>query len=149
MSVLLNLLIYTSILVSHTVTATAMDWNYVSPETVAALQSTHHQDTNQCSGHRLQWFCFNSTTNTYICLDDGRITCSNKGPLLTLGNCATYSEDTRVLSIAVCPIMRTQLVHYNVTISKYIQLPSNITELSDYMCGPLNRKGIVLSLIHI
>ena len=41
--------------------------------------------------------------------------------------------------------MITQLVDDNVTISEYIQLPSNITELSDYMCGPLNRKGIVCS----
>ena len=146
MSPLVNLLIYTSLLViSHTITATAMDWDYVSPETVAALQSTHYQDTNQCSGHEVQWFCFNSATNTYVCIDDGSITCSKKGPLLRFGHCATYSEDTRFLSIAACPIMITQLAGYNVTIPGYIQLPSNITKLSDYMCGPLNRKGIICS----
>ena len=143
----MNLLIYTSLLVMrHTVTATAMDWDYVSPdhETVAGLQSTHHQDTNQCSDHQVQWFCFSSTLNAYRCVDDDRITCSNEGPLLKFGYCATYDKGTRVLSIAKCPYTITQLVGYNVTIG-YVQLPSNITELSNYMCGPLNRKGNVCS----
>ena len=27
----------------------------------------------------------------------------------------------------------------------FIELPSNITELNDYMCGPTNRKGMLCS----
>ena len=31
------------------------------------------------------------------------------------------------------------------TTNNYISLPSNVSELNDYMCGPLNRKGIMCS----
>ena len=55
---------------------------------------------------------------------------------MTPGNCATYDEDTGVLSVFPCP---------NAAVSGYPKLPSNLSQLNDYVCGPLNRKGHLCS----
>ena len=34
---------------------------------------------------------------------------------------------------------------YNISSSGYISLPVNLSQLNDYMCGPINRKGLVCS----
>ena len=50
-----------------------------------------------------QWFCFNSTTKAYSCNQaavSGRITCSDNGPRMEIGSCATYDDNTRVLSFS-------------------------------------------------
>ena len=67
------------------------------------------------------------------------------GPLLPFGYCATYSENnsTKSLSIANCPYLQHK--YYNVTTPDYITLPVSLNELNDYMCGPLNRKGLLCS----
>ena len=122
-----------SILMNKPVTAAAMDNNTVSFETSPTINSTHDQDVNQHS----QLLCFNST---YSCSE---VSCSQSGPSLALGYCATYSEDTGLLSIFKCPYF--QFNGYNVTNPGLIQLPRNLTELNDYMCGPLSRKGLVCS----
>ena len=72
-----------------------------------------------------------------------QITCSKSIPLLNPGFCATYDEDARLLHIAKCPYY--PLNDYNVTAPGYIQLPANLTQLNEYMCGPMNRKGVLCS----
>ena len=81
--------------------------------------------------------CFNSS---YSC---SQIYCSQSGPQLKLGYCATFSEDTRLLSLSYCPY----LLPGSNTVTSYsdIQLPRNLSQLNDYMCSPLNRKGLVCS----
>ena len=96
-----------------------------------------------------QWFCFNSTTKAYSCNQaavSGRITCSDNGPRMKIGSCATYDDNTRVLSFSKCQ-NQAQINGYNrsKTFTNYIQLPTDLTELNDYMCGPLNRKGVACS----
>ena len=81
--------------------------------------------------------CVNSSFNC------SQITCYKHVPLLKAGLCATYDEDTRLLHIARCPYY--PLYDYNVTTSGYIQLPANLIQLNEYMCGPMNRKGILCS----
>ena len=66
--------------------------------------------------------------------------CFESGPALPFGYCATYSESNS-LSIAKCPYFEWS--KYNVTTPGYISLPVLLTELNNYMCGPLNRKGSV------
>ena len=102
----------------------------------------------QCSRNK-EWFCFNSTTVAYNCsqihsiLPD-QIECFESGPALSFGYCATYDEDTRILSLLpMCGYFQYGV--YNVTTPGYIQLPTVLTELNDYMCSPLHRKGIVCS----
>ena len=67
--------------------------------------------------------------------------CTNQGVLLKkLGHCATYEEGKGIF-IARC--LYFQLEGHNVTEPGYIRLPDNISELNDYMCGPMNRKGLL------
>ena len=99
-----------------------------------------------CS-HNQQWFCLNSTTKTHSCLYGEKILlCSDSGPLLKLGYCATYSEDTGLVTVTRCPYF--QMIGYNLTTpgnQYHVQLPKILADLNDSMCGPMNRKGIVCS----
>ena len=101
-------------------------------------QSTHGKDTNLYS-HQIQQLC--SKTETYSC---SQVMCSKDEILLAFGCCATYSEDTRLLSVTTCGTF--QSTGYNMSTSGYILLPRNLSLLNHYMmCGPLNRKGLVCS----
>ena len=66
--------------------------------------------------------------------------CTNQGVLLKLGHCATFEEGK---GIFVSRCLYFQLEGHNVTEPGYIRLPDNISELNDYMCGPMNRKGLL------
>jgi hypothetical protein len=72
---------------------------------------------NQCS--HVQWYCFNSSTRDFDCkhIYNDLITCTDSGPTLQTGFCATYSEYTELLSITDCPYF--QLNGFNITPSEY------------------------------
>ena len=126
----------TTCMINNTVAA---DRNYSSPETSPVFQSIY---TNQYSkSQHVQWYCFNSTTKAFNC---SQVICSKGGPLMVIGCCATYSEDTRQVSFSKCQNFQS-IASYNVTTPGYIQLPKLLIELNDYMCRPLNRKGLVCS----
>ena len=134
--------------VNHTATVAKHYKFYDDPSVNLTINSVNQQDPD-CS-HSQQWFCFNSTTKTYNCLHGNNIhlKCSENGPLLKLGYCITYSEDTGLVTIAKCPYY-FQTKGYNVTMitgdGYYIHLPKTLAELNDSMCRPMNRKGIVCS----
>ena len=98
-----------------------------------------------------EWFCFNSTTRISHCISGchTHITCSDSGPLLQFGYCATYSKDTGLVTVAKCPYLQVNhdTYHNMTTIGHdyFIQLPKTLAELNSSMCGPMNRKGIVCS----
>ena len=83
-------------------------------------------------------YCDNGTckcadTTVTLCLPSGQA-------LVHAGLCVTYDE-TQVL---------TQLGHcmyrgykHNLTLLQYYLLPSNVSELNDYKCGPYNRAGML------
>ena len=112
-------------------------------EIQCSLQPALTQDGYICS--QIQWFCFNSTTRAYNCDQTykGLIVCSDRGPSLKYGYCATYSEYTGLLSLTDCPYFQFNV--FNTTSSGYTQLPSILTELNHSLCGPINRRGIVCS----
>ena len=60
---------------------------------------------------------------------------------LGLGFCMTYNSSTKITEYGPCPY----IAHYNniTTVDHvfYIQLPSNVSLLNEFMCGPLNREG--------
>ena len=72
-----------------------------------------------------------------------QLKCGLNFSLLNFGNCMTYNSTTGVTEFGSCPY----IAHYNnITITKlgdvsYIQLPSNVALLNNFMCGPLNRQG--------
>ena len=88
---------------------------------------------NQCS----QMLCSKSSSDCF------GIDCFQNKPLLHYGYCATFSEDTKLLSLTSCQYFEPN--GYNITSFKQILLPRNLSQLNDYMCGPLNRKGLVCS----
>ena len=71
------------------------------------------------------------------------LTCQQDEPLLSAGYCATYNNQTKLVSIIEYPYLQT--IGYNYTSHGSILLPRNLSQLNDYMCGPLNRKGLVCS----
>ena len=69
--------------------------------------------------------------------------CWTGEPTLKAGYCATYNNDTKLVSLLNCPYFQPN--GYNSTTAGTVLLPRNLSQLNDYMCGPLNRKGLVCS----
>ena len=90
------------------------------------------------------WFVYNASLSRCVCSDKGEshVMCTEQGALLRLGSCMTYEEGNQT-SVARCQYF--VLHERNVTENRYIELPDNLTELNDHMCGPMNRKGLVCS----
>ena len=134
----------TAILIVVNLTSTTVTSNksHISKDLqLPVVLSTLSPGIDQCS--HIQWFCFNSTTRGYDCnhIYGGLIMCTDSGPSLQTGFCATYSEYTGLLSVTDCPYF--ELKSFNITYTGYIQLPSTLTKLNNSMCTPLNRRGIV------
>ena len=79
--------------------------------------------------------------NSYYVFD--QLHCDQSEPLLSNGYCVTYNEDTNIMSVFNCPYFQPN--GYNITHHGWIVLHRNLSQLNDYMCGPLNRKGLVCS----
>ena len=95
-------------------------------------------------------FHYDNETRQYECLShlfntfDTSVMCApNNRALLSYNFCLTYNEETDTLSISFCPYFA--LDGRNISAPGFISLPENISELNDYMCGLMNRKGILLS----
>lgn len=87
------------------------------------------------------WFFYNFTLDRCECFEslNQDVRCTDEGALLRFGRCMTYYYQEGIGSfVSSCPYFLVNNFIDNVTQSIFIQLPSNITE---YMCGPLNRKG--------
>ena len=127
----MQLLFY--LIIAQVVVAKTVDKDANSPSMLnAALELNLDEQSSQ-------FLCINSSS-----YDRGVIiNCTKEGPLLQFGYCATYDEETKLLSTTTCSYFQPN--GYNVTIPGYILLPRNLSQLNDYMCGPLNRKGLVCS----
>ena len=97
--------------------------------------------------HGLQWSCFNNSNESnydkaFDCCKIEEIFCTESGPSLKYGFCATY--DGVNLSIGHCDAY-FEPSKYNVTHPMHIHLPIDLTKLNESMCGPLDRKGLLCS----
>ena len=146
-----NLLLYCLLIVTLFHRTGANRHSVSSDNQLTELQSTHNQTSDQCSEHS-QRFCFNSAAKAYNCSQISSLSpllafgikCLESGPALAFGYCATYNEDTRVLSVLPqCGYFQYGV--YNVAAPGYIHLPTVLTDLNEYMCGPLHRSGLVCS----
>ena len=85
----------------------------------------YNQENGKCE-------CYQSISEKDI------IKCKGSGIiLLQYGQCMTHDENTTVVS--KCPYFQPN--GYDTSEVGYITLPSNVSELNEYMCGPLNRRG--------
>lgn len=96
------------------------------------------------------WFYFNITTKKCECYtnlnSNGTVKCSEQEAQLKVGYCMTYEEKQGIF-LAHCQYFQgiTDSYGYRITHDNYIKLPSNFSDLNDYMCGPMNRKGRLCS----
>ena len=77
---------------------------------------------------------------------DAILNCFNNKTHLRVGFCATYDQESDIASIALCPYFQPDIFH--VTEHRgahYITLPENVSDINDFMCRPMNRKGRVCS----
>ena len=93
------------------------------------------------------WFSYNSTVQECQCFQQANsltsVKCTDSGALLAFGYCMTYNEDKEATFLGLCPSFKVD--GRNVSERRFITLPANISELNDYMCGPLNRQGLICS----
>ena len=71
---------------------------------------------------------------------ESAIKCSPEFPLLLFGNCLTHKSATEYTEFGPCPY----IAHHKPTCIQhvfYIQLPSDVSLLTQFMCGPLNQEG--------
>ena len=94
------------------------------------------------------WFTFNSETGNCECQrspgTDDIVKCTEQGALLRYGFCMTYEEGQGTF-VGRCQSFEVQGHNVSETSPGFMSLPANISELNQYMCGPMNRKGLVCS----
>ena len=90
------------------------------------------------------WFFADNTSSTGCsCIGTHlEVICGSDAPLLYFGFCMTYNNSTETIEYGDCPYITRY--KYNITIvgnALYIELPSNVSTLNEFMCGPLNRES--------
>ena len=93
------------------------------------------------------WSLYDTTNNQCMCYDSptaGLVYCTDEGNFLFYGFCMTYDEENDIVSLSYCIYYEVDASHH-IAKHGYIRLPNNISELSEYVCGPMNRKGRVCS----
>ena len=102
-------------------------------------------EDNQCP----PWTYYNASIQRCKCYNDEKdrgvpiVLCNEKESLLSYNYCMTYDEESGTSTVSYCPYFTLQ--GHNISGPGLINLPDNISELNEYMCGPMNRKGIVCS----
>ena len=103
---------------------------------VGPLEQENHQ--LQC----LPGFLYNTTLSKCECYPNSNVRCVESEAFLKFGYCMTYQEgEGTFLGFCISFLAYGR----NVTDRVYISLPDNITKLNEYMCGPMNRRGIACS----
>ena len=80
------------------------------------------------------------------CSSDSVVCCGEETTLLHLGNCMTYNSTSDTIEHGPCPyIGHYSTINDNLYMGHvfYIQLPDNVSSLNEFMCGPLNREGLL------
>ena len=106
---------------------------------------TYSEPQNLTEGIRFNcptWHFYNQENGKCECYksvdDNDVIKCKDSGiTLLQYSQCMTHDGNTTV--VTTCPYFQPN--GYDTSEAGYITLPSNISELNEYMCRPLNRRG--------
>ena len=86
---------------------------------------------------------YSSSTNTCHCFSTPVTNCDGENACVDSGEILTYNSHKGLLSSIA--IRHRYLGGYNTTKHGYVALPSDVSELNAYMCGPLNRKNYMCS----
>ena len=99
------------------------------------------------------WSFYNDTSHDCQCYEtqtlptfrthhDFIIECSERKVLMNAAYCLTTEVDGTFVGKCLAYLINTNVI---IVDGIYIQLPDNISQLNDYMCGPMNRKGRICS----
>lgn len=93
------------------------------------------------------WFFYNTVTKHCECYhspsSDSIVSCTEQGALLKYGFCMTHEKGWGTF-VSQCQYFEVK--GHNVSENPgFITLPDNVSELNEYMCGPMNRNGLVCS----
>ena len=66
---------------------------------------------------------------------------SSNSSMLDVGSCMTYDDTTNTTVVGPCPFN----YHRADVNQEYVRLPQDVTHLNEFMCGGLNRTGILCS----
>ena len=107
----------------------------------SAIHSIPHQNYSKCP----MWYNYSSATNACECFPLWIMKCDGLNVFIHPGHMLTYDSQKNLISASSTHYRH--LDGYNVTNSMagHILLPSDISELNQYMCGPLNRKDHLCS----
>ena len=95
------------------------------------------------------WTYYNASIQRCKCYNDEKdrgvsiVVCNEQESSLRYNYCMTYDEESGTSTVSYCPYFTLQ--GHKISGPGLINLPDNISELNEYMCGPMNRKGIVCS----
>ena len=105
--------------------------------------SATEQTTALHQGACPPWFNPNGNSSAgCFCTDFlSAIKCDPDFPLLRLGYCMAFNSANGATEFGPCPYITRYNTTTNVDHAFYIQLPSNVSLLNEFMCGPLNREG--------
>ena len=131
------------ILISFTLRMSECSLN-LREDHLSAPRLSRNED-NQCP----PWTYYNASIQRCKCYNDEKargvpiVTCNEQESSLSYNYCMTYDEESGTSTVSYCPYFTLQ--GHNISGPGLINLPDNISELNEYMCGPMNRKGIVCS----
>ena len=92
-----------------------------------------HQNYTKCP----MWYNYSSATNECECLSLLGLKCDGLNAFMHPGQTLTYNSQDKLVSVT--STRYRHLDGYNTTKEGYILLPSDVSELNQYMCGPLSR----------
>ena len=110
-----------------------------------------HVDHDHCNGQQVNdnhslsqgdcplWFHYNTTLHSCQCSTRRWLPCNGENAVMVRSDfIATYDKNRKLITVS-----KNKCGLFNTTGNSrsYITLPSNLSELNEYMCGPLNRKG--------
>ena len=134
-------LVYTLIVASCSVEFSLCSSWKLDDEQLNSSEQTLTGD-NRCP----PWSYYDAVSERCICYASpvsGVIECTSEGTSMAYTYCMTYddSEAGGIVTVSYCPYFDIQ--SYNINEAGRISLPDNISKLNEYMCGPLNRRGVL------
>ena len=131
------------ILISFTLRMSECNVN-LREDHLSAPRLSRNED-NQCP----PWTYYNASIQRCKCYSDEKdrgvsiVICNEQESSLGYNYCMTYDEESGTSTVSYCQYFTLQ--GHNISRPGLIDLPDNISELNEYMCGPMNRKGFLCS----
>ena len=113
---------------------------------VAFASSDGNHSSQVCQPKCPTWFVpvYSNGTISCVCGDslDGAVLCEQESNVsLVFTYCMTYDEVSNTTTCGICPYQH----HKPDVQGVYVKLPQNVCDLNEFMCGGLNRTGLLCS----